>query len=92
MIACPRCYGKLRIAKGGGGLSAGMPEGTVVLGCLHCRQFMVEGSGQWVGGGAELMESLRILAVKVKQERDTMKAIMESPIEDPRWEDVSWQI
>jgi hypothetical protein len=70
-----------------------MPDGTVILGCMACRKFIVLGSGQWVvagtPGGTDLVESLRLLAGVAKQERDTMQEIMESPIEDPRWEAIS---
>jgi hypothetical protein len=93
MIICPICLRVLRRSTGGAGLSAGMPEGTVVLACMECRRFTVEGSGRWVGsgtpGGTDLIESLRILASVAKQKRDTTKAIMESDIDDPRWEAIS---
>jgi hypothetical protein len=85
-VNCPRCQQLLRRSDNGAGLSEGMPEGTVVLGCLNCRQFTIEGSGKWVGAGDGFRESLRILAAQVKQERDTQKAIMTSDINDPRWE------
>ena len=93
MTNCPTCQRTLLRVTGGGGLSKDMPEGTVVLACRNCSRFTVEGSGKWVErgtpGGTDLMESLRLLAGVAKQERDTMKAVMESPIEDPRWEAVS---
>ncbi len=89
MTHCSRCHILLKRATGGGGLSADMPDGTVVLWCSHCRLAAIEGYDQWVPPGEGFVPSLRILATKVKQARDTQKAIMESPIEDPRWESVA---
>ncbi len=93
MTNCPACHQPLRCSSGGGGLSANLPEGSVVYACMSCRKFTVEGSGRWVGagtpGGADLLESLRVLATAAKQNRDAYKAMMESPIEDPRWEMIS---
>ena len=90
MTHCPRCRQPLKANQS---LIREMPEGTVVLVCLPCRKATIEGSGQWVGQGAlgstETIDALRLLAKAAKQERDTVKAIMESPIIDPRWEDMS---
>ena len=74
-------------------MSAGLPDGTVVLVCYGCRKFSVEGSDKWIERGrdnsTDLMDALRLLAGAAKQERDAVKAAMETPISDPRWEDVS---
>lgn len=90
MMHCLRCSQLLRRSTGGGGMSAGLPEGSVVLACMGCRQFSVEGSGRWVGSGEGMMEALRLLAGAAKQERDATKEMMESSISDPRWEELSW--
>lgn len=79
MINCPRCQQPLI-------RSTNLVEGSVVLGCRWCRQFCIEGSDQWVAAGDGFRESLRIIAETFKAVRETHKAIMESSIDDPRWE------
>ena len=90
MSNCPRCHSPLRRSEGGGGLSSGWPVGTVILVCTGCRQACIEGDYRWAkDGGNGLMDALRLLATAVKQERDVIKEIVESPIEDPRWTAIS---
>lgn len=90
MTNCPRCHQLLKRSSNGGGISAGMPEGTVVLYCSQCKQATVDGSGQWVGIGQQYRESLRLLAGGVKQETDAREEAMTSDISGPRWEQIGW--
>ena len=60
-------------------------EGESVRRCRICRMVTVEGAAQWITGGPDVLVHLKILAVERDRERATQKAIMESPIEDPRW-------
>ncbi len=78
-LHCPRCQQPLI-------RSTTLVEGSVVLGCRWCRQFCVEGSDKWVPSGDGFRESLRVIAATVKAEHQIVKMIMESPIDDPRWE------
>jgi hypothetical protein len=86
--SCPRCHQPLKRSSNGGGISAGMPEGTVVLYCGNCRQATVDGSGRWVDVGPGFRESLSLLAGGVKQETDARQEAMTSDWSDPRWEQI----
>jgi NMD protein affecting ribosome stability and mRNA decay len=78
MTYCPRCnQPTVR--------SETIIEGAVVLGCRTCRHFSVEGSNQWVQAEYGFRDSLRIIADRLKQAKEREKAIMTTPIEDPRW-------
>lgn len=85
---CPTCHQPLKRSFGGGGMSAGFPEGSVVLMCQVCRKFGLEGSDKWVEGKGNWRELLRGLAGNVKADQDAVKMAMETDIRDPRWEEV----
>lgn len=82
MSNCPRCHGPLV-------RTTNMVPGAVVLGCKRCLQFTVEGCGRWVPGGAQLRESLVLLAGAVKADTDAFQVVMDTPLSDPRWEVIS---
>lgn len=62
-----------------------------MLACLPCNRFTIEGSGQWVNHGDQLMDSLRLLAGVAKVERDAVHEVMTSDIRDPRWTDIGME-
>lgn len=64
-------------------------EGSTVLGCRNCRQFCVEGSDRWVVANEGFRLLLRLMAAELKDAQETTKAIMESDISDPRWEQLA---
>lgn len=70
-------------------MSADMPDGTVVLFCQACRKFGLEGVERWIPAQGDWRETLRTLAGHAKEQRDVMQAVMETPISDPRWTDLS---
>ena len=83
MTHCPKCHQLLRRSEGGGGLSSGWPEGTVILVCLGCQRACIEGDGRWAskGPGTTMMDALHRLADAAKRDRDTVKDIMTSDIQ-----------
>jgi hypothetical protein len=71
-------------------MSADMPAGTVVLACLSCRKVTILGSGSWISMIiGDWREPLKTLAGNVEVDKNTFKEVMETPIEDPRWEAIS---
>ena len=62
-----------------------------MLACLPCNRFIIEGSGQWVNHGEQLMDSLRLLAGVAKEQRDAVEQAMTSDIRDPRWTDIGME-
>lgn len=82
MTHCPRCHQPLIT-------SETLVPGSIVLGCRNCRQFTVEGSGQWVSAGPDFRESLRLIAEFAKEKQRAVEAVMITPITDPRWERIS---
>jgi hypothetical protein len=97
MTNCPRCFQPLRRSTGGGGLSADLPDGAVVLACTNCRQFMVEGADQWLNGGASLHDALKMQAgvpvpaketeaEKEERQREFDRIVAEDPFDPRLWD------
>jgi hypothetical protein len=59
--------------------------GVEVFRCRPCGVFRIKGSDHVVSGGNDSMDRLRELAYEVLAER-RHKEMIESDIDDPRWE------
>jgi hypothetical protein len=79
---CPECNRTLA-------RTTGMIEEAPVLGCRNCAVFYVEGLDQVVRGGPGLLDTLRLLAAKLKDAKATENLAMESPIGGRLWEAIS---
>lgn len=60
-------------------------EGHTVLACRQCRQFSIEGSGQWVPGGPGWKERLLDLVKPVEEAKNIQDEIRNADETDPRW-------
>lgn len=61
-------------------------ERSVIFRCVPCNRFLVEGSDQWIDAGPGLRDTLTMLASNMKHDQAVVKEVMESSIDDPRWE------
>lgn len=78
MTNCPRCRQPLSRN------TASLP-GHTILRCQTCRKLGVEVPGvrtEWVDGGPGWLERLAVIV----REAEAVRAIVESPEDDPRWE------
>lgn len=66
-------------------MSTSLIPGVEVLRCRPCRKFRIKDDERVVPCGAGSMDRLRVLAHEILAER-RHKEMIESDIEDPRWE------
>jgi hypothetical protein len=80
-VTCPTCHNPI-IERHDDRL------GCKLLACRTCRKYAAEGSDLWIDGGPGMLQQLIALRQRAVEDQRRHERMLNSPIEDPIWEQV----